>query len=647
MVVSLVGQEAAGRVLRPKQVNAPPEDIISGVVRLPDPDAIPQVSKAALLPVVFDTDGHWQVDVPVEGTGKLSLVPLAPAAEQWLITLSEPEGPALPLSAWVELGRSASVLGPLASLAGVSARRWDLFTDRVGAWTIAIDHVPDAPAGLLLVGGTGPARLSSHSTSWKHTSDHSIGIVFRSEPDGRLVDAEATLYVAGREQRLRPADDGLHGDGAAGDGVFGLVLPPLPVGLARVSIVARGIDQNGLPFLRSAEHLLPVSDPTLRLTGAVTARLDGDDRLAFDIGSVSLGRARTVHLSAEVWTRTPVSDSDAEDLPGVPVAWMSTMATPDSAGNMTLSLHGSWLARVGASRQLLLRNLRVQDRDTHVVLALLPDTRVSVEQLPKTAVEAAPVAITSQMLMGVASTPLLGSAGPGTGHGNHDASGVAGSTGLLPALDRALMLVHGYCSPQIWPPSDFSGETLFFLDSFANRSHDAFAHLIGAFGGQVDSFGVVAHSQGGPAALHLLTYYTSGLDLAVGERRIQSLGSPYLGTPLAGLLAGIGQVFGIGCGPNTDLSESGAVLWAVGIPTWARNEVTVYTTSFAGLWCEFVTNLLLDNPEDGVTELDRAILPGMNVMPHFVGQCHTYLMLEPAQFLDSARNAAMDAAAAR
>jgi len=60
-----------------------------------------------------------------------------------------------------------------------------------------------------------------------------------------------------------------------------------------------------------------------------------------------------------------------------------------------------------------------------------------------------------------------------------------------------------------------------------------------------------------------------------------------------------------------------------------------------------VTNLVLDNPEDGVTELDLALLSGMNVMPHFVGQCHTTGMSDPAQYKDSGRNAVMNAAAAR
>ena len=60
-----------------------------------------------------------------------------------------------------------------------------------------------------------------------------------------------------------------------------------------------------------------------------------------------------------------------------------------------------------------------------------------------------------------------------------------------------------------------------------------------------------------------------------------------------------------------------------------------------------MTNLVLDNPEDGVTELDLAILSGTNVMPHFVGQCHTVGMSEPAQYKDSGRNAIMNAAAAR
>ena len=683
VALALAGASSAGLAqapaaplvpLQPKMVNAGPADIVSGVVRLPDPSQVAHSSQSALLPVRFDDGGRWSVAVPAEGFGELSLVPLSPEAQQWRITLAEPGQPPRTLASWLDERRASSTTGPLGVLPGPWATRWDLATDRMGSWTITIGHRPGAADGLLLLGGTGPARLVSHTTSWRLTSDRSVGLVVFS-PGGQLLAAEATVSVFGSPVSWPLADDGKHGDGGADDGVFGMVLPPLPAGEVHVSIVGRGVGQDGLPFLRTTEHLLAIADPVLQLTGAVSCRVEGDDRLAFDLGATLVGPAKPVHVSAEVWTAdgaqavaprghrpgtrasAPAAAVAAEApvAPVAPVGWMSTMATPKADGTLSLSLHGAWLARAGAGQQLLLRNLRVQDVNTHAVLDLLADTPVFAAQLPDAALQLAPANITSAMFTGVSGLSLVaavpgGSAEPGLGRRPRDTSAVVGAGGPMGPLnppERALLLVHGYYSSPVWPPADFTGQKLIFEDLNANRSHDEFAQLIAALGAPLDSFGVVAHSQGGPASLHLLTYYTSGLDFAVGGLRIQSLGSPYLGTPLAGSLGGIGQVFGVGCGSNTDLSESGAALWAAGIPSWARAEVTAYTTSFSGFWCDFVTNLVLDNPEDGVTELDLALLSGMNVMPHFVGQCHTTGMSDPAQYKDSGRNAVMNAAAAR
>ena len=45
---------------------------------------------------------------------------------------------------------------------------------------------------------------------------------------------------------------------------------------------------------------------------------------------------------------------------------------------------------------------------------------------------------------------------------------------------------------------------------------------------------LVGHSQGGLAALHLRSFYWSGLDLVSGGRVLQSVGSPYQGCSMAG-----------------------------------------------------------------------------------------------------------------
>jgi len=86
------------------------------------------------------------------------------------------------------------------------------------------------------------------------------------------------------------------------------------------------------------------------------------------------------------------------------------------------------------------------------------------------------------------------------------------------------------------------------------------------FGEQFPSFSIVSHSQGGLASLHLHAFYWSKLETASGGRLLQSVGSPYRGTALAGSLAGIGDVFGVGCGTHSEMTHDGAALWFTSIP---------------------------------------------------------------------------------
>ena len=72
-----------------------------------------------------------------------------------------------------------------------------------------------------------------------------------------------------------------------------------------------------------------------------------------------------------------------------------------------------------------------------------------------------------------------------------------------------------------------------------------------------------------------------------------------------------------------------------------------WTTADAGSACNFFTDFLLADPEDGTVEMFRGQLPGGNSMGHVTGWCHTTGMSNPANYTDHARNQAMDAAAAR
>lgn len=210
------------------------------------------------------------------------------------------------------------------------------------------------------------------------------------------------------------------------------------------------------------------------------------------------------------------------------------------------------------------------------------------------------------------------------------------------------LLVHGYCaSGNPFTTNHFSN---YLTPSWPNESvsHDTFARKIRDYGSSLASCGIIAHSQGGAATLHLYTYYWSCLDYSTtGGRMIQSVGTPYQGTPLAGNVAVLGQIFGVGCGANTDLSTSGASAWLSGIPSWARSKVTYYTTSFTDVWwkydyCQIASDVLLSDPDDGTTEYARGQLSYANDGGHKYGWCHTSGMRDPSQTTDYSRNIDMN-----
>jgi len=215
-----------------------------------------------------------------------------------------------------------------------------------------------------------------------------------------------------------------------------------------------------------------------------------------------------------------------------------------------------------------------------------------------------------------------------------------------------LIITHGYCSknnPFAASSSDFTNP-YFFSDLNKNRSNKQFAELLIAYAQQqqLTSYGMIAHSQGGMAALHILNFYNTGLDVAQGSRVVQTVGTPFNGNSAAGTAADLVKIFGISCGANFDLSKDGAVLWLSSISAAAKKKVYYYTSTVPAFpYCSLATSLLLINPNDGVCELEKAQLSGSNNMGNTQGWCHTDSMSKPSQCEDHTRNKAMSANAAR
>jgi len=171
----------------------------------------------------------------------------------------------------------------------------------------------------------------------------------------------------------------------------------------------------------------------------------------------------------------------------------------------------------------------------------------------------------------------------------------------------------------------------------------------------ITAFSIIGHSQGGMVALHIHNYFFTGLDQAStagGKVLLQSLGTPFRGNTAAGSAANLGEIFGVGCGSNTDLSLDGAGNWLAGIGQASRANLHFYTTTyqqgnFFGDWCSLPMNLILQWPNDGVTEATYAGLPGGQNQGNKEKWCHSVDMGYPPQYTDQARNRILNGNAAR
>ena len=620
-----------------KHLAGPASDIAAGVMALPDPARLGLRSHSAMLPVQLKQtkrgEFQWQANIPVDAAEGLSFALLAPQARNWRISVQLPGRKTMPLAKIKELGveQAASNFGYDGATYPATVYKITKKAPR-GPWHVIIS-APAAGQGYLIVGADSPYRLYTHLANYNlsvgqrigllaYAYDHSATSGNKPEPlTNVLRDVSARVKMpGGQELTVKLSDDGRHNDGAAHDGVFGGDFAAPVAGAYQAQILARGVTPEGQAFLRTNQHLFPVIATKAELGTQATANASDDVRLQIRIPARGLADGAVMRAYAEVWGVNTAGQP-------APAAWIGGLSQVTN-GQVTLSFDTRWLGYAGVSGKLELRQVRLQDNDTGIPLATRDHIMLRTSSLPKAATHTVS-AITQEMLMGQrpAAAPKAATSG------------------------GKLMLVHGYCSEGVWPTYDFTDYAV-FQDYNQNRSHDEFARLIRDFGAQFSSFGVVAHSQGGDASLHLYTYYWSGLDYSSGDRLIQSVGTPYRGTALAGELALLGEIFGAGCGYNWDLTYDGSALWLSGIPSWARNRVHYWTTSDEDVWwrwdyCSAATDIVLDDPEDGVVERWAGQLSGGHNHGHKEGWCHTNDMRDPAQYLDHGRNHEMNTYANR
>lgn len=617
-----------------KNLSGPVEEIAS--MRIPDPVQNGTRSKAAMI-ALDASDGFQEFDIPVDSAENFRLMLITPNGRSMTIRAAVGGSDLVDLRTdgfAYRVTRSLTTYG----LEGdqFPAEVFSIPTTRTGNLRVRIDFSKsnrDDAAGFLV------ASSESNLRAYSYIDTHRLSV-------GREIGFGAMIFDAkrNRDEGLPESLSGATNDSSilirtpSGKQIVIAMTPesgalsrggfvPTEAGRHTAQIVTRGRIADGTEILRTTELAFDVS--SLRADISADAVVAQADELRFRIGlpvsGLSVGAK--VIVNGEVWGR---GDDGSE----FPVAWvggMTKVASGRGPAMLPLTFDSRWLAQTPGVRSFALRNVRIQD----------PDTAGIVGETDEVSLRGIFATDLAKSFVGVIDDEMR--------------LGVRPARTSSDAVGGKLMLVHGYCSGDAWGPAASAGQFtnyVKFLDLNKNRTHDQFANLIKNFGASLPSFGIVAHSQGGAASLHLYTYYWSGLDSATGTRLIQSVGTPYQGTALAGNLAILGQIFGAGCGSNSNLTYSGASAWLAGIPTWARAKVYYHTTAFTDVWwrydyCNIATDPFLSDPDDGVVERAYAQLSGAVNLGHKTGWCHTTGMRDPAQTGDSSRNANMNSNAAR
>eukprot|EP00042_Codosiga_hollandica_P022698 m.85865 g.85865 ORF g.85865 m.85865 type:complete len:690 (+) comp50892_c0_seq1:321-2390(+) len=434
-------------------------------------------------------------------------------------------------------------------------------------------------------------------------------------------------------------DDGLHGDGASGDGIYGASFTASMIGIYTVQAVVAGT-HSGVQFVRTTQHVANVIPRDLELDSIAWAKVDNtSNRLDIFLG-VDAGANSTTNYRPyfELWGNSMFLDE-------IPVCWASGIVNLESENGvdyLKLSIDLQWLTRVGAVEPFSIRNVFVQDidelisltEDSLILLSMTDDDLALIEQIKAQHVaQGYKGEITQVMREGIPKGPKPGCSG------------------------SAVMMSHGVCAsknPWSLRADDFT-DAVYFLDAEVGRSNNQFALKLLDFATTLNlcSFGLIAHSQGGLASLHLLNYYSSGLDSAVGERKLQSVASPFRGSTAMGSSANLAKLFGSPCEQVYDLTRDGAEAWLAGISQTSKDATNFYTCQmkpgglFGKGWCNQLSNTVMEYPNDGATENIYTNPGGGNNHGNVEGQCHIEGMKWPAVFLDSSRNVILNQFAAR
>jgi len=630
-----------------KHLAGPPDEFKDFALPLPQEAALEESS--ALLEVRLQgVSGalNWKGVLSVDSSDFFSFNIFSPIEKSLKLSLYDPHGQVIDLEHFKRQTAETSFPIGLKHVPGTNYYFPSPY--HTGEWTIEISSSSsflapsNEPHALIILYNHSPITQHSYLSSYNLELGSEIGLVTRMvntlvEGNQPLKDviADAIMEVydpSGKEITVQMHDDGLHGDEGANDGIYGAFILPSAKGTYRAQALLKGKHTDGTPFIRSTQHLIPIVERSLTLTGKAKGVSKDENHLDIQLEVSSSDNSLKYRGYTELWG----TSKDGRD---AAVCWLSGIVNAEKVeGNQIISfeLDLNWIKRAGVQGPFTLKNVLIQDAQYHVPVAQASQISVSIPSslVPVTSGPMS-IPITQEMRQGVPPKTMR-----------------VNATSNAPTL----MLVHGYCAgtnPWNSEKNDFQNAA-YFLEPDATLTNQQFAELILK---HADELGMthwsgIGHSQGGHALTHILNYYHSGLSLSTGGRRVQTVGTPWKGCSAAGCAADIGAIFGFGCGSNFDLSMDGANLWLCGITPETKSQLFYYTTTYKqgnwlGDWCNIAINLVLKWPNDGTSEFALSSLRGANNMGNKEEWCHTTDMAYTAQYQDHQRNIEMNNAAAR
>ena len=639
-----------GQSMAAKRLFAPPDDVVGGVVVLPQTRDAAAVSQCALLIVPRTADAAFAFST---GGGTLRISPLAPDAIDWKLFIDDgggsipltgaPQKPSVKRRSLGRVGERIAAQDPFGS--DTPTRSIEIVAP-AGGLRVDASMAAAGPSSevALVIDDDSPVALAAYPAEWSVAAGESLDVVLEARmpiemggdpstwpPLVERAMAGTALAFALRSAEVRWSDGTIApGRVVREDGATVIVrFDGARAGDAAFRFKADVADRAGAAvWTRSVAGIASIAPGRSRLLDGVRAELQRDGAWMDLVIPVETDES-SVFAATELWAS---SARGARCL-----GWVGGIAMVEGLGRGKQVRIGCETARVQLADDewIEARNLRLQARDGFAPLALQGRATINAPGLAAAARGRVPIA------------GEFGIPGIATVDGPQGSSLVPGSG------THTLALVHGYCaSYNPWPLGGFSADAWQYLRASANLTHDQFARDIFTASAPYKSFGVAAHSQGGCASLHLHAFYWSGMDWAGPGRLIQTLGSPFKGTPMAGNLAALGQVFGVQCGANYDMTTTGAAAWLATIPTAVRAKAYTHTTTFTDNpfsydYCNALTDGFLTDPEDGVTEHSAGHITGANNMGLKTGWCHIAGMRDPAQATDTERNAVINTQGAR